>query len=80
LRDAEFLAGAVRDGGPDALAGYERDRDGLSMPMFEVTEAIAGYGWDTARVQALLLAQSAAMKPEVAALRALDTPARSRAA
>jgi flavin-dependent dehydrogenase len=72
LRDAEFLARAVVDGGPDALARYEQHRDRLSLPLFEVTEAIAAYRWDVSQIQRLLLALSVAMKPEVAALRALD--------
>ncbi len=74
LRDAELLARAVLDGGPDALAGYERTRDRLSLPLFDVAEVVAGYGWDLAELPGLLRAESAAMRPEVAALRALDAP------
>jgi len=74
LRDAEFLARAVLEGGEDALAEYERTRDRLSLPLLDVAESIASYRWDLDEIRELLLAESAAMKPEVAALRALDTP------
>ena len=80
LRDAEFLARAVVDGGRDALAEYERTRDRLSLPLLDVAESIAAYRWDLGEIRELLLAESAAMKPEVAALRALDTPALAEAA
>jgi flavin-dependent dehydrogenase len=80
LRDAEFLTRAVVDGGRDALAEYERTRDRLSLPLLEVAESIAAYRWDLGEIRELLLAESAAMKPEVAALRALDTPASAQAA
>jgi flavin-dependent dehydrogenase len=80
LRDAEFLARAVADGGPDALADYERTRDRLSLALLEVTDSIAAYRWDLSQIRELLLTQSAAMKPEIAALRALDAPAAAQAA
>jgi flavin-dependent dehydrogenase len=80
LRDAEFLARAVVDGGPDALAGYERTRNRLSLALLEVTESIAAYRWDLSQIRELLLTESAAMKPEIAALRALDAPASAQAA
>ena len=80
LRDAEFLTRAVVDGGRDALAEYERTRDRLSLPLLDVAESIAAYRWDLGEIRELLLTESAAMKPEVAALRALDTPASAEAA
>jgi flavin-dependent dehydrogenase len=80
LRDAEFLSRAVVDGGPDALGEYERTRDRLSLPLFDLTESIAAYRWDLGEIRELLLAESAAMKPEVAALRRLDTATRAEAA
>ena len=80
LRDAEFLSRAVVDGGPDALRDYERTRDRLSLPLFDAAEAIAGYGWDLSEIRDLLLSESAAMKPEVAALRGLDSAALAGAA
>ena len=80
LRDAEFLTRAVVDGGRDALDEYERTRDRLSLPLLDVAESIAAYRWNTDEIRELLLAESAAMKPEVAALRGLDTPASAEAA
>ena len=80
LRDAEFLARAVIDGSQDALGEYERTRDRLSLPLLAVAESIAAYRWDLGEIRELLLAESAAMKPEVAALRALDAPASAEAA
>ena len=77
LRDAEFLARAVVNG---ALPEYEAARDRLSTPLFEVAELIAAYDWDTPRIRQLLRAESAAMSPEIAALRALDTPTLREAA
>ena len=80
LRDAELLARAAVQGTPAALGGYERVRTALTVPLLEVAERIVGYTWDTAEVRELLLAESAAMKPEVALLRGLDVPAWGRAA
>jgi flavin-dependent dehydrogenase len=80
LRDAEFLTRAVVDGGQDAHAEYERTRDRLSLPLLDVAESIAAYRWDLGEIRELLLAESAAMKPEVAALRALYAPASAEAA
>ena len=78
LRDAEFLARAVVDGGRDALAEYERTRDRLSLPLLDVAESIAAYRWDLGEIRELLLAESAAMKPEVALVRGFDqAPARA---
>ena len=78
LRDAELLARAVVAGLDDGdleaaeLAGYQATRDRLSMPLFDTTEAIAGYGWDADAISALLLQLSSAMTDEVEAVAALD--------
>ncbi len=77
LRDAEFLVRAVVNG---ALPEYEATRDRLSTPLFEVAELITAYDWDTPRIRQLLRAESAAMRPEIAALHALDTPTLREAA
>ena len=77
LRDAELLAEAVlevlADGVPEcvALSRYQRTRDRLSARLFEVTEAVAGYDWDTERIRRLLRQVSAAMSDEVEHLQAL---------
>jgi flavin-dependent dehydrogenase len=76
LRDAELLADQVVEacvaGTPEAVAlnRYQATRDRLSGQLFEATEEVAGYAWDTARVQALLRQVSAAMTDEVELLSA----------
>jgi len=80
LRDAELLARAAIDGSPVAFAEFANTRDALTLPLLRVAEEIAAYRWDTARIKDLLRAESAAMKPEVAALRALDLALLGRAA
>ena len=76
LRDAELLARAVLAAPPGAgrdaaLRDYESTRDRLSASLFAITERIASYRWDLAELRELLPALSAAMRPEVAALRSL---------
>jgi 2-polyprenyl-6-methoxyphenol hydroxylase-like FAD-dependent oxidoreductase len=86
LRDAELLADAILAGlgrAPEAvaLAGYQATRDRLSTSLFEVTEEVSAYDWDTARVQALLRRVSSAMSDEVDYLQTLPPrvgPATSR--
>ena len=80
LRDAELLARAAVDGSPTAFADYEDTRDALTLPLLRVAEEIAAYRWDTPRIKELLRAESAAMKPEVTALQALDLALTGRAA
>jgi 2-polyprenyl-6-methoxyphenol hydroxylase-like FAD-dependent oxidoreductase len=78
LRDAELLANAVTatpGGGTsrrDALRDYQRTRDGLSKPLFALTERLASYQWDLAELRELLPALSRAMRPEIDALHDLD--------
>ncbi|GAA4802112.1 NAD(P)/FAD-dependent oxidoreductase [Actinomycetospora chlora] len=80
LRDAELLARAVTaspGGGTarrDALRDYQDTRDRLSADVAAITERIASYAWDLAELRDLLPALSRAMRPETAALTALDTP------
>ena len=59
-------------GTPAAFGDYQRIRDELTVPLLEVAERIAGYRWGAGQSEQLLLAESAAMKPEVAYLRGLD--------
>jgi 2-polyprenyl-6-methoxyphenol hydroxylase-like FAD-dependent oxidoreductase len=78
LRDAELLARAVLDAPRtwqaqlDAIREYERTRDRLSEPLFDITERIASYRWDLAELRAHLRELSQAMRPEVDALLDLD--------
>jgi len=71
LRDAELLTDeileALAGGTPEAVAlcRYQATRDRLSAELVAATEAVAGYDWDTARVQALLRRVSSAMSDEL---------------
>jgi len=75
LRDAELLARAVLRGTDEALAEYQEIRDDLSRKLFEITDAIAGFGWDMESLKPLHLDLSQSMNREVEALLGLDTPA-----
>jgi 2-polyprenyl-6-methoxyphenol hydroxylase-like FAD-dependent oxidoreductase len=78
LRDAELLARAVL-GAPsarraelEAVRDYERTRDRLSEPLFDITDRIASYRWDLVELRGLLRELSQAMRPEVDALLEFD--------
>jgi hypothetical protein len=45
----------------------------MAYPLLEVAERIASYGWDLTEIEDLLRAESAAMRPEVAVVRAFDS-------
>ena len=83
FRDAELLAGAVRDirggatGEAGALAGYQVQRDELAGPLFSVVESIASYRWTTAALRRMLLEASSAMTEQVEALQRLDEDQRA---
>lgn len=68
LRDAALLADAAAEGSDAALARFAERRDDLSLPLFHVTDEIAGYGWTLDQVKELHRALNQAMKREVAAL------------
>jgi flavin-dependent dehydrogenase len=61
FRDAELLTEAVVDGD---LARYERLRDELSAPLFEVLERFTAYDWDLTTLPDLHLRLSRAMRDE----------------
>ncbi|HEY0836894.1 MAG TPA: NAD(P)/FAD-dependent oxidoreductase [Azospirillum sp.] len=65
LRDAELLADAAARGTEAAFEEYAAARDELSLPLFEVTDAIASFGWDLEAVKTLHQALNKAMKREV---------------
>jgi 2-polyprenyl-6-methoxyphenol hydroxylase-like FAD-dependent oxidoreductase len=77
LRDAELLARAivsvVLEGADeqDALAGYQATRDALSIPLFDVTEEIAGYRWTDEEIPGILRRLNTAMADELDVLAAL---------
>ena len=79
LRDAELLVRVLLECGPDNMAVYHRERDVLSIPLFEVTDAIASFRWTLEEVQALHGGLSAAMKSETNYMARLPA-ARSKAA
>jgi len=65
LRDAESLARAVLQGTDAALDEYETVRDDLSDGLFTITDEIASFAWDMARLQALHKSLSEEMSREV---------------
>jgi 2-polyprenyl-6-methoxyphenol hydroxylase-like FAD-dependent oxidoreductase len=71
FRDAELLARTVieaPDPGPGqsrALADYEAQRDALAFPLLEVTERIAGFRWDLAEIQGLLIHLAAVINDDL---------------
>jgi flavin-dependent dehydrogenase len=74
MRDAELLARAVGpvltgEGGHaeelQALRSYQAVRDSLSLELFSVTEEVARFDWDSARIRTLLRRVSSAMSDEV---------------
>lgn len=78
LRDAELLARAVLAGGEHAMSAYHRERDVLSLPLFEVTDAVASFDWTLDTVKALHTQLSSAMKVETARLAQPAAPANLR--
>lgn len=83
LRDAQLLGdalGEILTGGArpaTALGRYERVRDRLSLPFFDLTNRIAGFGWSLPEVQRLHLQMSDVMKDEVAVMASEDATAGS---
>jgi flavin-dependent dehydrogenase len=76
LRDAELLANAAAAGTEADFADYAATRDDLSMPLFEVSDAIAALDWDLDQIKALHLTLNHAMKREVEHLMALGDAVR----
>jgi 2-polyprenyl-6-methoxyphenol hydroxylase-like FAD-dependent oxidoreductase len=81
FRDAELLCRAVTAAprpGPAqrrALAGYQRERDRLSVPLLAVTERIAGYEWGQDGVRDLVRQLASTMSDEVDLLASLPDAA-----
>src|SRR5262249_50069800 len=61
----ELLARAVSSGTDAALAQYQTVRDQLSVGLFTITDEIASFAWDMARLQALHKSLSEEMTREV---------------
>jgi 2-polyprenyl-6-methoxyphenol hydroxylase-like FAD-dependent oxidoreductase len=75
LRDAELLARAIAKGTDAALTEFEALRDDLSLPLMAITDEIASFEWDMARLQALHKALSDEMAREAQFLADRDVPA-----
>ncbi|GAB7007096.1 NAD(P)/FAD-dependent oxidoreductase [Nocardioides sp. AN3] len=74
LRDAELASRAVHAalaGEESALGDYGRRRNGLALPMLDVSDQIASYAWRGADVAPLVKQLSAAMAAEVTLLEGL---------
>jgi flavin-dependent dehydrogenase len=65
LRDAELLANAAAGGTTAHFEEYAETRDALSLPLFEVSDAIAALDWDLDQLGALHQRLNLAMKREV---------------
>ena len=74
LRDAELLADAAARGSAAAFEDYAQTRDALSLPLFEVTDAIASFTWNLGALKDLHHTLNKAMKREVEHIAALGTP------
>jgi 2-polyprenyl-6-methoxyphenol hydroxylase-like FAD-dependent oxidoreductase len=64
LIDAELLARAAAEGTERALADYQLARDARATGLFDVTDAIASFDWDLAKVRRLHRSLSDEMKNE----------------
>lgn len=77
FRDAELCARAVDrslcqpEVTVEAMSGYQRVRDRLSMPMYRQSEALAAYQWDAEEASARMRAMSDAVRAECAVLDSL---------
>ena len=78
LRDAELLARALAAAATgaeletEALGEYHATRDRLSMPLFTVTDTIAGLRWTDDEIPRLLYRLSGAMNDEMDGIDRLD--------
>lgn len=64
LRDAELLSRAVSIGSTQALESYQHERDTLSLPLLQVTDAIASFSWNVAEAKQLHKELSVVMRSE----------------
>jgi len=64
FRDAELLSRAIVDGSTRALEAYQIERDGLSLPLLRITDAIAAFTWNVDEVKALHVQLSSVMNAE----------------
>jgi flavin-dependent dehydrogenase len=72
LRDAELLAQAVVAGTDEALSVYQAARDRFAGEFLELSDEIASFDWDFARIKTLHHRLSALMGREEDLIRTLD--------
>jgi flavin-dependent dehydrogenase len=72
LRDAELLAQAVVAGTDEALSAYQATRDRFAGEFLELSDEIASFDWDFARIKTLHHRLSALMGREEDLIRGLD--------
>lgn len=80
LREAEFLAEAVREGSDSALIDYQAARDERVKAFSEITDQIASFDWNMDEVKAQHLVLAREMNTLVDATRALDEGRKQHAA
>jgi flavin-dependent dehydrogenase len=80
LRDAELLAQAVVAGTDEALSAYQAARDRFAGEFLELSDQIASFDWDFARIKTLHHRLSALMGREEDLIRTLDGAWRAAAA
>ncbi|WP_207482190.1 hypothetical protein [Arenibaculum pallidiluteum] len=74
LRDAELLAIAAARGSDADIEDYGAVRDALSVPLFELTDAVASFAWDLPTLRTHHEALNRAMKHGTEHLAALPPP------
>lgn len=73
LRDAELLARAIIADEGSALAGYEAERDRLTLPLLVAADRVATYRWADDEIPALLLELNATTTADIGAIRHFDS-------
>ena len=61
----------------ESLGDYERTRDRISIPFFDIVDRIAGHEWDHREIAQLLLELNSAQADEVETLAAIEMEAAS---
>ena len=75
LRESEFLARAILEGGDDALFDYRAQRDERVRGFFDITDRIASFEWDMQMVKDQHLVLAREMNALVDTTRTLDLSA-----
>lgn len=75
LRDAEIVTRAVTRGTEAAFAAAQKEREDLSLPLFEITDRIASLDWELDELKELHLAMSRETGRETKAIARFDSVA-----